>query len=94
MTYTVLFKEPAKHAVEQLDRGVRLRIFNALQRIATQPSLGKPLRTPLQGLWSYRVGDWRIVYEVQQRIITVVVIGVGHRREIYDTITRLLRPRR
>lgn len=91
MKYTVLFKVPARRAVASMDRGVRLRIFNALQRIASQPSLGKPLRAPLQGLWSYRTGDWRIVYEIHQHIITVVVVGVGHRREIYENITRLLR---
>lgn len=91
MKYAVLCKEPARRAVASTDRGVRLRIFNALQRIAAEPSLGRPLRAPLQGLWSYRTGDWRIVYEVHRHTITVVVVGVGHRREIYETITRLLR---
>lgn len=90
MKFTVIFKDPAKKAIDKLDRGVRMRMFNALQRIATQPSRGKPLRAPLHGLWSYRVGDWRIVYEVHQQTITVVVVGVGHRREIYENITRLL----
>lgn len=91
MTYQIVFKEPAKRAVAQLDRGIRLRIFNALQRLATTPSLGKPLQGPLAAYSSYRVGDWRIVYELRHRTITIVVVAVGHRREIYEAVTALVR---
>lgn len=91
MTYQVLFKEPAKRALERLDRVVRLRVFNALQRISEMPSVGKPLRGPLSGCRSFRVGDWRIVYEVHEKTVTVLVVGIGHRREIYETVGALIR---
>lgn len=90
MIYRLLIKEPAKRQIDRLDPAVRSRIHGALKRIATMPTIGKPLRKPLDGLWSYRSGDWRIVYEVHSRAITVIVVAVGHRREIYDAIRRAL----
>jgi mRNA interferase RelE/StbE len=44
---------------------------------------GKPLRGPLKGFWRYRVGDYQILCRLQQGILTVVVISVGHRSKVY-----------
>lgn len=42
---------------------------------------GAPLRHTLKGYWKLRVGDWRVVYKIQGRTITI--LRIGHRREIY-----------
>lgn len=44
---------------------------------------GKPLRGDRGEFWSYRVGAWRIICMIEDRRLVVVVISVGHRREIY-----------
>lgn len=44
---------------------------------------GKPLHGALKGLWSYRFGSYRILYEVRHGELLVIVIDLGHRREIY-----------
>ena len=44
---------------------------------------GKPLAENLSGLWSYRVGNYRIVCEIKDKELVVVAVNVGHRREIY-----------
>ena len=75
---------------DRLDRSIRLRIFNALQRLRQEPTRGKPLRGPLANLYSFRVGDWRVVYEIHRDTITIVVVGVGHRREVYEMVTALM----
>ena len=44
---------------------------------------GKPLRGPLKGFWRYRVSDYRILCRLEQEILTVLVVSVGHRSRIY-----------
>ena len=44
---------------------------------------GKPLRGTLKGFWRYRVRDYRILCRLEQGILTVVVISVGHRSKVY-----------
>jgi mRNA interferase RelE/StbE len=45
---------------------------------------GKPLRHSKRGLWRYRVRDYRIVCQIQEAKLTVLVVGVGHRSKVYE----------
>ena len=57
------------------------------QRIATTADprrFGKPLTGDLKGLWRYRVGDYRIVASIEDDRFVVLIVTVGHRREVYD----------
>jgi mRNA interferase RelE/StbE len=78
------------HAIKQLkklDKLAQRRIAVFLQkRLAcceTPRNLGKPLVGRLSGLWRYRIGDYRIISKIKDREITVLVINIGHRKEIY-----------
>lgn len=51
--------------------------------LANPRSTGKALTGPLGGLWRYRVGDCRVVCEIQDGALRVLVVRVGNRREIY-----------
>lgn len=66
----------ANEILEFLDKRVRGTI--------DPQQFGKPLRAKLRGLWRYRVRDWRIICRLEQQVMIVVVIAVGHRRQIYD----------
>ena len=44
---------------------------------------GTPLRRNLKGLMKRRVGDYRIIYSIEQKIVTIFVIKIGHRKEVY-----------
>jgi mRNA interferase RelE/StbE len=46
-------------------------------------AVGKPLKADLAGLWRYRVGDYRILCQLQDRELLVLVVSVGHRKDIY-----------
>ena len=59
------------------------RFVNALDDLERDPFQGKPLKGELKGVWSYRVGSYRIVYRVYRDRLLVIVIDIGHRREIY-----------
>lgn len=65
------------------DKSLYQRFINALEAIAVAPLEGKPLHGELKGLRSYRVGSFRIVYELRQKELLVMVIDLGHRKEIY-----------
>jgi mRNA interferase RelE/StbE len=69
--------------VFRADRKLYQRFLNAFDVIARDPAQGKPLHGELQGLRSYRLGSYRILYEVRRGELLVVVIDLGHRREIY-----------
>ena len=59
------------------------RVASALDDLRRDPHQGKPLKGELRGRYSYRVGSYRIVYFIRQRELVVLVIDIGHRRDIY-----------
>lgn len=87
MGWKINYADTAKGQLRKLDRQVTLRIVDYMDdRVATldKPrSLGKALTGSLGGLWCYRVGDCRIICDIQDEKITVMVLKIGHRREVY-----------
>jgi len=59
------------------------RIAASIDRLSEDPDLGIPLRGELKGLSKYRVGPYRIIYELRRKKLIIVIIDIGHRREIY-----------
>ncbi len=59
------------------------RIAHAIDAIASAPNVGVPLKGTLKGLNKYRVGPYRIIYKIHRSYLLVVVIDIGHRKEIY-----------
>ncbi len=45
---------------------------------------GKGLVADLKGLWRYRIGDYRLICDIQDENLVIIALTVGHRREIYD----------
>jgi len=74
----------AAEDLPRLDSQARARVHRAiLDRLATEPDkYGKPVRFTLKGLWSLRVGDWRVVYRVVAD--EVWVLKIGHRGDVYE----------
>jgi mRNA interferase RelE/StbE len=87
LAWTVEFRPNARSALRRLDPPVQRRLIQYLeQRVITlgdPRQLGKPLRGDKGQLWSYRVGDCRIICTIEDRRLVVVVVSVGHRREVY-----------
>ena len=91
MSWTVRYTATAAKAIKKLDPTVRERVRAALDALREDPYRGKPLQLALQGLFSWRTGDWRIVYRIEAKKIEILVVTVGHRREIYARVRSLLR---
>lgn len=87
MAWTIEYAESVRKSVEKLDHQTRNRIRTYLEdRIASLDdprSQGKALTGPLGGLWRYRVGDYRIICELQDKIMVVFVVTIDHRSEVY-----------
>jgi mRNA interferase RelE/StbE len=86
-TWTIEIARTAEKQIKKLDRQAQESIVRFL-RDRLQPSAnprqwGKPLQGDKGGLWRYRVGDYRLVCAIQDERITVLVLRVGHRKNVY-----------
>jgi mRNA interferase RelE/StbE len=86
--WLIEFEKEAEKDLEKLDRQIQKRIVKFLrERVATLEnprSIGHALSgSELGDYWRYRVGDYRVIVDIQDRRLCVQVVGVGNRREIY-----------
>ncbi len=88
MAYRLLYLPGAEKDIRALPGSVAERVRRGLERLAESPRLGKPLHGGLVPFWSYRVGDYRVVYEIRDEELIVLVVMLGHRREIYERARR------
>ncbi len=72
--------------IPKLTKVVRKQVKTAIEKkLATRPiEFGKPLRYSHKGARRLRVGDWRVIYRIEPPDV-VLVVKIGHRREIYET---------
>jgi len=83
VTYRVLYTQEAARQIGKLDGAVKERIRKAINRLSEHPELGKRLTGLLSDRWSYRVGAWRILYKIRRAELLILILTVGHRREVY-----------
>jgi addiction module RelE/StbE family toxin len=86
MPYTIECLESVfKEDIPKISPPARKRIKKAIEeRLATNPiEYGKPLRYSLKGCRRLRMGDWRIIYKVEENNL-VLVVKIGHRKEVYE----------
>ena len=85
MTCQVALAPAAARELRKFDPQVRRRLQAAIELLATEPR--PPAATRLvggAGEWRVRTGDYRIVYEIEEERLLVLVLSAGHRREIYQ----------
>lgn len=88
MVWKIEFAEGALKELKDLDRPVAKRIQGFLRdRLALLDdprSIGQALKgARLGGLWKYRVGDWRIIASIEDERVSILVVRIGNRREVY-----------
>lgn len=88
MAWQIEVTNTAKKQLAKLDRQVQTEIVRYLrERISSDDDprrYGAPLRKELAGRWKYRVGAYRLICEIQDEKIVVLVLLVGHRSKVYD----------
>ncbi len=87
MNWTYRFDERALKEIKKLGRQAQREIISYLdERVAGSVDprrFGKELKADLAGLWRYRVGDYRIICQIRDKELIVLIVAVGHRRNVY-----------
>lgn len=87
MAWTIEYTDTAKTQLRKLGKQTARRIADYMDgrvRVLDNPrSLGRALTGPLGGLWRYRVGDCRVICDIQDDAVRVLVVRIGNRREVY-----------
>jgi len=82
--YRIELRPAALRALRKLDPPVARRVQAAIALLAEDPR--PPASRPLRGrpAWRVRVGDYRVIYTIEEDVLLVVVVTLGHRRDVYD----------
>ena len=87
MAWRIEYTDTARTQLRKLDRDTARRIINYMdERVAVLDaprSVGQALTGPLGGLWRYRVGDCRVICDIQDDALRVLVVRVGRRDQVY-----------
>jgi mRNA interferase RelE/StbE len=88
MAWTIEYRQPIRKSLEKLDPVVRKRIRQFLEERVAGLDDPRQIADRLQGaelgqFWRYRVGDYRIICDIQDRKLVVLVIEIGHRSSVY-----------
>ena len=80
------YTETARKQLKKLDKTMQKRILDYMDEVGQLEdprSRGKALVENMRGLWRYRVGDYRVICEIQDSKIIISVLKIGHRKNIY-----------
>ena len=87
MAWTVEVSNYAEKQLRKVDKPMQKRLLDWLddriEGCKNPRHFGEPLRGEMAGLWRYRIGDYRVICEIQDQQLVVLALAVGHRREIY-----------
>ena len=86
--YTVKWDKKAEKDLGRIDIATANKILTLVNReLCVNPDvLGKELKGHFKGARSYRIGDYRVIYEIEYDIVTVRVIKVAHRKDVYERL--------
>ena len=83
MKFQVILPRSVQKELDRLPDEIARRILIRLAGLETDPRPADVKKLKGRDAWRIRVGDYRVIYEIHDRILQVIVITVGHRREIY-----------
>jgi mRNA interferase RelE/StbE len=88
LAWTLRLSETAKRQLRKLDSSNAQVILRYLNRVVQETSdpreRGSGLRANLAGLWRYRVGDYRVICNIEDHELVILVLQIGHRRDVYQ----------
>lgn len=88
MAYTLQFAPGAEREFRKLPRQVQVRLRPRIDALAEEPRpVGAEALSGMGNLHRIRVGDYRIIYTIEDQALMIVVLKLGHRREVYRRIS-------
>ena len=83
MTYTVSILRSAQKSLAAISGDTQDRIITAIHRLASDPRPPGAKKLIGRDGWRIRVGDYRIIYDIGDKELTILIVDIGHRREVY-----------
>ncbi len=83
MSYELTYTPRAQRAIERLPREIQKRIFRSIEALASNPRPPGSVKLTGEEAYRIRVGDYRVIYTIYDDRLLVLIIDIGHRREIY-----------
>jgi len=83
MRCSLRIKRSAAKALAAIPMSDRVRVIEAIDMLCDTPAAGSALKGEFEGLRRLRVGHYRVVYEWQRSELVILVLRIGHRREVY-----------
>ena len=84
MEYRLLFDDKVAKDLKQIDKPWQKKILEAIKtKLVNDPYIGKKLVGDLSSYYRYRIGDYRVIYEILEDEIILIVIKIKHRKDVY-----------
>ena len=83
MLYSLKIKQSAFKELQKLDKKERIRVVSAIDQLTENPHIGKALKGELTGLRRIRSGNYRVIYEINEGEVLILVLRIAHRKQVY-----------
>ncbi len=83
VNFSLKIKSSAFKELKRINKPDRTRIIHAIDQLTASPWLGKSLKGELSGLRRIRAGDYRVVYEIHDQQVLILVVRIAHRKDVY-----------
>ncbi|MGD9129747.1 MAG: type II toxin-antitoxin system RelE/ParE family toxin [Candidatus Woesebacteria bacterium] len=84
--YQIKFTPTAQKSIKHIDKKYHSTFAKAIDRLSVNPNIGTPLTGKLKALWKLRFSRYRIIYLIKNKQLIIIILDVGHRKEIYKKI--------
>lgn len=82
-TYQILINPSAEKQLLKLSKNIRIKIVDSITNLATEPRPKNSKKLKGRPAYRIRVGDYRVIYEIDDNILLVTIVAAGHRKDIY-----------
>lgn len=89
MSYTILLHPKANDELNKLDKQIAQRIKKSLKELQEEPEK-KGTKLRYTDFWRIRIGDYRAIYEIDNRGKRVIILYIGHRSSVYDDFSKVI----
>ena len=83
MNYEIILTKKFDKNFSKLDKEIQLRVIKKLKMLGEKPGAGKPLKGKFKNLLSLRIGDYRIIYTLNEKRKKILIITIEHRKSVY-----------
>ena len=84
MPYQLVWSEHTKKDLKHIDKKQAARIIKKIEATLTHsPKAGEVLQGEWHGYYRYRIGNYRVIYTIDHEQIRIIIVKIGHRREVY-----------